>query len=75
MPKGDFNKVALQLYWNRTSAWVLSCKFAAHFQNTSGRLLLVNWGSLEYPWRMDINWILIFDLTLDDKFGVIFIFD
>ena len=26
--------VALQLYWNRTSAWVFSCKFAAYFQNT-----------------------------------------
>ena len=23
-----------QLYWNHTSAWVISCKFAAHFQNT-----------------------------------------
>ena len=23
-----------QPYWNRTSAWVLSCKFAAHFQNS-----------------------------------------
>ena len=26
--------IALQLYWNRTSAWVLSCKFTAYFQNT-----------------------------------------
>ena len=34
MSKCDFNKVALQLYWNHTSAWVFSCKFAAHFQNT-----------------------------------------
>ena len=34
MPKCDFNKVALQLYWNRTSAWASSCKFAAYFQNT-----------------------------------------
>ena len=34
MPKCDFNKVALQLYWNHTSAWVFSCKFAAYFQNT-----------------------------------------
>ena len=34
MPKYDFNKVALQLYWNRTSAWVFSCKFAEYFQNT-----------------------------------------
>ena len=34
-----------QLYWNRTSAWVFSCKFAAYFKksfymNTSGWLLL-----------------------------------
>ena len=32
MPKCDFNKVALQLYWNRTLVWVFSCKFAAYFQ-------------------------------------------
>ena len=32
--KCDFDKVAKQLYWNRTSAWVLSYKFAAYFQNT-----------------------------------------
>ena len=29
MPKCYFNKVALQLYWNHTSAWVFSCKFVA----------------------------------------------
>ena len=34
MPRYDLNKVALQLYWNRTSTWVFSCKFAAVFQNT-----------------------------------------
>ena len=34
MPKCDFNKVVLHLYWNHTSAWVFSCKFAAYFQNT-----------------------------------------
>ena len=27
----DFTK---QLYWNHTSAWVFSCKFAAYFKNT-----------------------------------------
>ena len=32
MPKCDFNKVDLQLYWNRTLAWVISCKFAAHLE-------------------------------------------
>ena len=37
----------MQLYWNRTSAWVLSCKFAAYIftapfpKNTSGGLLLL----------------------------------
>ena len=33
MPKYDFNKIAIQLYWNHTSAWLFSCKFAAFFQN------------------------------------------
>ena len=32
-PKCDSNKAALQLYWNRTLAWVFCCKFAAYFQN------------------------------------------
>ena len=40
MPKCDFNKLALQLYWNRTLAWVFSCKFAAYFQNTFSQELL-----------------------------------
>ena len=31
--KCDFNKIAKQLYWNHTSAWVFSCKFAAYFEN------------------------------------------
>ena len=34
MPKCDFSNVAKQLYWNRTSAWVFSCKPTAYFQNT-----------------------------------------
>ena len=34
MPKCGFNKVALQLYWNHTLAWMFSSKFAAYFQNT-----------------------------------------
>ena len=36
----DREAVALQLYWNHTSAWVFSSKFAVYFQNTSGWLLL-----------------------------------
>ena len=30
MPKCDFNKFALQLYWNHTSAWVFSCILLIH---------------------------------------------
>ena len=49
--KCDFNKAVLQLYWNRTSAWVFSCKFAAYFQNTffkntSEWLLLILWNKV-----------------------------
>ena len=32
--KCDFNEVAKQLYWNHTSARVLSFKLTAYFQNT-----------------------------------------
>ena len=32
--EGRFNKVAKQLYWNHTLAWVFFCKFAAYFQDT-----------------------------------------
>ena len=47
MPRCDFNKVAKLLYWTRTSALVLSCKFAKHLfktpflENLSGWLLLL----------------------------------
>ena len=34
MSKCDFNKVAKELYWSDTSAWALSCKSAAYFQNS-----------------------------------------
>ena len=34
MLKYDFDKVAEQLYWNITSAWVFSFKLAAYFCNT-----------------------------------------
>ena len=32
MPQCNFNKIAKQLFWNRTLPWVLSCKFAAFFR-------------------------------------------
>ena len=41
MPKCDFNKVALQLYSNRTLTWLFSCKFDEYFLNTF---------TLEYLW-------------------------
>ena len=34
VPKCDFNKTALQLYWNHTSTWVFYWIFAKSFQNT-----------------------------------------
>ena len=41
-PKCDFNKVAKQIYWNHTSAWVFSCKFRTPSpKNTSGWLHLI----------------------------------
>ena len=57
MPKCDFNKVALQVYCNRTSAWVFSCKFAAYFQNTFLRKHL--WMAASEKWK-DISYSLHF---------------
>ena len=57
MPKCDFNSVALQLYWNRTSTCVFSCKFAAYFQNTFSYVHLWTAAS-DY-------WIHLFCLPLD----------
>ena len=51
LPKCDFNKVAKQLYWNRTSAWVFSCKLAAYFQkNFSSEHLLM--AASENTWKI-----------------------
>ena len=43
MPKCDFNKVAKQLYWNLTLAWMFSYDFAPYFQNTFSQEHL--WGA------------------------------
>ena len=52
MPKCDFNHVALQLYWNHTSAWAFSCKSAAYFKNTfSYEHLLVSASELKKVWQ------------------------
>ena len=42
MWKYDFNKVAMQLYWNHTSIWVFSCIFTAYLRNTFFE---------EHPWE------------------------
>ena len=52
MPKCDLNKVALQLYWNHTSAWVLACKFAFSWEHlwraTSKLMILDAWKFEKY---------------------------
>ena len=63
MSKCDFNKIAKQLYWNHTSAYVFSCKFATYFRttflrNTSGRLLLnevLNWNYFDRSYQCHSN--------------------
>ena len=55
--KCDFNKIALQLNWNHTSAWVFSCKFAAYFQNTF---------SWEHLWRTASVFVRIMGVQLGE---------
>ena len=54
IPKCDFDKVALQFYWNQSSGWVLSCKFLQVFRtpfkkSTSEELLLMRSVFLQSP--------------------------
>ena len=65
MPKCEFNKVALQHYWNHTSAWVLSFKFAAYFQNNFSKEHLGRDASVAY-WRKRC-WGDSYKLLLPDK--------
>ena len=53
MPKCDFNKDALQLYWNHTSAWVLSCKFPYLSKVTSMESPL--WGAHIIQWNAMVS--------------------
>ena len=46
----------LQLYWNHTSAWVFSCKFAAYFQNTFSQEYLRVSLSEYYLWKVFHLW-------------------
>ena len=66
----------MQRYWNRTSAWVFSCKFAAYFQNTffkntSGRLfwkfaLLQKWKK-ETDFHPEYNFVNYDNVSERDK--------
>ena len=57
MPKFDLNKVALKLFWNLTSAWVLR-RFTAIFQNTF---------FLKHLWRVDSDLFPIRFLSQGDR--------
>ena len=50
MPKCDFIKAALQLFWNHFSACVFSCKLAANFQNTTVSLSCMR--EIWFPWHV-----------------------
>ena len=56
----DFNNVALELYWNRTLAWVFSCKFAAYFQN------IFSWEHLKMAASQAIFWVLFLSIKILD---------
>ena len=60
--KCDFNKVAKQLYWNHTSTWVFSCKFAAYLLHSCNRLsdALEEQQSVYEHWKNASRFSLIF---------------
>ena len=71
MPKSDFNKVALQLYWNHTSAWVspvnLLYIFRTRFpKNTSGQLLLIYRDSFKQVFLFLFKQVFLFSISVVD---------
>ena len=38
LPQVFLRSVTFQIYWNRTSAWLFSCKSTAYFQNNSSEV-------------------------------------
>ena len=66
-------QIALQRYWNHTSAWVFSCKFAAYFQNTFSlehvcvaasvfQQLLTKFNSTSGCWMISVTWSINFQM-------------
>ena len=57
MPKCDFNKVALQLYWNPTSAWMFSIKFATNVKNdfSQGHIWTTGFRFLKSKWEIFLD--------------------
>ena len=59
MPKCDFNKIAFDLYWNHTSSWVFSRKYAAYIQKPlegcfwGDKIELVIWSALIYKTKSE----------------------
>ena len=69
MPKCDFNKVAKQLYWSHTSAWVFSCKLREPLDGCFWQFQILrnlrrefkacqplNWPGLTLSWRGPLSY-------------------
>ena len=55
---------AKQLYWNRTSALVFSCKLAAYFQSTFSKEQLWTAASIQFHGRDMINAFLVINFLV-----------
>ena len=64
MQKCYFNKIAVQLHWNHTSAWVFSCKFAAYF--------LCRYAYLKGDCKINRSNVIKQDYILDVSWGILF---
>ena len=81
MPKCDFDKVARQLFWNHTSAWVFSVKFPPCFHtyfpkntwNAASASInfcdLVNTSAQVQPYRRDADILEQPKLLIDGIYG------
>ena len=68
MSKYNFNEVSLQLYWNRTLAWVFSCKFTAYYQNTFLQVHL--WGAASVHVNYMQNYFQLFSGNCFSKYCI-----
>ena len=68
MSKYNFNEVSLQLYWNRTLAWMFSCKFTAYYQNTFLQVHL--WGAASVHVNYMQNYFQLFSGNCFSKYCI-----